>query len=101
MPVRAFVDEMYKGLVSGRDQIIIGSIGLTGNSNEIVRQKEGRFSEFGKDDERRTPKFSQRFVVLTNLSFFTAPAFEDIKLSCNSQQSQHKCAIDVTCTSSL
>ena len=56
MPVRAFVDETYKGLVSRRDQSIIRSVGPADNFNEIGRQKEGRFSEFGKDDERRTPK---------------------------------------------
>ena len=36
MPVQDFVDETYKGLVSGKDQVIVQSVGPAETFNEIV-----------------------------------------------------------------
>lgn len=48
MPVRAFVDETYQGLISGSDQIIIGSIGPADTFNEIVDKRRNAFQNLAK-----------------------------------------------------
>ena len=44
----AFVNEAYKGLVSGRDRICIGSIGTAYAFNEIVDKKRNAFQNLAK-----------------------------------------------------
>lgn len=48
MPVRAFVDETYKSLVSGSDQVIIGSIGPADTFNEIIDKRRDAFQNLAK-----------------------------------------------------
>lgn len=48
MPVHAFVDETYKGLVSGSDQVIIGSIGPADTFNEIIDKRRSAFQNLAK-----------------------------------------------------
>ena len=48
MPMGPFVDETYKGLVSGKDQIIVGSIGPADTFNEIVDNRRNAFQNLAK-----------------------------------------------------
>lgn len=48
MPVGAYVDETYKGLVSGSDQIVVGSIGPADTFNEIVDKRRNAFENLAK-----------------------------------------------------
>ena len=48
MPVHAFVDEAYKGLVSGSDQVVIGSIGPADTFNEIIDKRRNAFQNLAK-----------------------------------------------------
>ena len=48
MPVDAYVDETYKGLVSGSDQIIVGAIGPADTFNEIVDKRRNAFQNLAK-----------------------------------------------------
>ena len=48
MPIGAFTDAAYKGLSSGSDQIIIGSIGPTDTFNEIVDKRRTAFENLAK-----------------------------------------------------
>jgi hypothetical protein len=48
MPLDVSTDEAYKGLASGSDQIIIGSIGPTETFNEIVRKRRTAFQNLAK-----------------------------------------------------
>lgn len=48
MPVDAFTDVAYEGLASGKDQIVIGSIGPADTFNEIVDKRRTAFENFAK-----------------------------------------------------
>ena len=48
MPLDAFTDVAYKGLVSGRDQIIIGAIGPADTFNEIIDKRRTAFENLAK-----------------------------------------------------
>ena len=48
MPVRAFVDEAFKGLNAGSDQIIIGSIGPADTFHEIIDKRRAAFENLAK-----------------------------------------------------
>lgn len=43
MPVDKFVDATYNGLVTGRDQIVIGAVGPADAFNEIVDKRRTAF----------------------------------------------------------
>lgn len=43
MPVQAFVDEAFKGLASGSDQVVIGSISPAETFNEIIDKRRSAF----------------------------------------------------------
>ena len=48
MPVQEFVDETYKGLVSGSDQVIVESVGPADTFNEIVDKRRSAFLNLAK-----------------------------------------------------
>ena len=48
MPLDAFVNEAYKGLASGSDQIVIGSIGPADTFNEIVNKRRTAFQNLAE-----------------------------------------------------
>jgi hypothetical protein len=48
MPLGVFTDEAYKGLASGSDQIIIGSVGPADTFNEIVDKRRIAFQNLAK-----------------------------------------------------
>lgn len=48
MPVDAFVDEAYKGLVEGSDQIVIGAVGPQERFDGIVNQRRAAFEDLAK-----------------------------------------------------
>lgn len=48
MPVQAFVDEAFKGLASGSDQVVIGSIGPAETFNEIIDKRRSAFQNLAK-----------------------------------------------------
>lgn len=48
MPVQAFVDEAFKGMASGSDQVVIGSIGPAETFNEIVDKRRTAFQNLAK-----------------------------------------------------
>jgi len=48
MPVDVFTDEAYKGLASGSDQIIIGSIGPADTFNDIINKRRTAFENLAK-----------------------------------------------------
>ena len=48
MPVGAFTDAAFKGLASGSDQVVIGSIGPADTFNEIVSKRRTTFQNFAK-----------------------------------------------------
>ena len=43
IPVQALVDEAFKGLASGSDQVVIGSIGPAEAFNEIIDKRRSAF----------------------------------------------------------
>lgn len=48
MPVHAYVDETYKGLVAGSDQVIVGSVGPADTFNEIIDKRRNAFQNLAK-----------------------------------------------------
>ncbi|KIX04647.1 uncharacterized protein Z518_05517 [Rhinocladiella mackenziei CBS 650.93] len=48
MPVDAFTDAAYKGLASGSDQIVIGSVGPANTFNEIIDKRRTAFENLAK-----------------------------------------------------
>ncbi|KAI9836470.1 MAG: hypothetical protein M1819_001502 [Sarea resinae] len=48
MPLDAFTDEAYRGLASGSDQIVIGSIGPSDTFNEIIDKRRTTFENLSK-----------------------------------------------------
>ena len=48
MPVRQYVDETCKGLASGSDQVIVGSVGPADTFNEIVDKRRRTFENLAK-----------------------------------------------------
>ena len=48
MPLGAFTNEAYKGLASGSDQVIVGSIGPSDTFNEIVDKRNTAFQNLAK-----------------------------------------------------
>lgn len=48
MPLKALTDEAYKGLASGLDQVIIGSIGPADAFHDIVDKRRIAFENFAK-----------------------------------------------------
>lgn len=48
MPVDQFTDEAHKGLLDGKDQIIIGAIGPADTFNEIVDKRREAFENLAK-----------------------------------------------------
>lgn len=48
MPLQAFVDEAFKGLASGSDQVVIGSIGPAETFNEIIDKRRSAFQNLAK-----------------------------------------------------
>ena len=48
MPLDAFTQQAYQGLIEGKDQIIIGSIGPADTFNQIVDQRREAFAALSK-----------------------------------------------------
>ena len=48
MPIHEFMDETYKGLVSGKDQVIVQSVGPADTFNEIVDKRRSTFQNLSK-----------------------------------------------------
>ena len=48
MPLQDFVDETYKGLVSGSDQVIVESIGPAETFHDIVNKRRSTFENLSK-----------------------------------------------------
>ncbi|KAH8821400.1 oxidoreductase [Xylogone sp. PMI_703] len=48
MPLDAFTEEAYSGLISGKDQIIIGSVGPADRFNEIVDKRRAAFEDLAQ-----------------------------------------------------
>lgn len=48
MPVDQFTDAAYKGLASGADQVVIGSIGPEETFNEIINKRRTAFENLSK-----------------------------------------------------
>jgi len=48
MPLDQFVEQAYKGLASGSDQVIIGSIGPADTFKEIVDKRRAAFDNLAK-----------------------------------------------------
>lgn len=48
MPLNAFIDEAYKGLASGSDQVVVGSIGPADAFNDIIDKRRVAFENFAK-----------------------------------------------------
>jgi hypothetical protein len=48
MPLDLFTEEAYKGLVTGHDQIIIGSVGPAQTFNEIIDKRRAAFESLSK-----------------------------------------------------
>lgn len=48
MPVDAYVNEAYKGLASGKEEVITGSIGPADTFNEIVEKRKTQHENFAK-----------------------------------------------------
>lgn len=48
MPIKAFTDQAYEGLASGKDQVIIGAIGPADTFHEIVDKKRNAFENLSK-----------------------------------------------------
>lgn len=48
MPIKAFTDQAYEGLASGKDQVIIGAIGPADTFHEIVDKRRNAFENLSK-----------------------------------------------------
>ena len=48
MPLQVFTDAAYKGIESGKDQIVIGAIGPANVFNEIVDKRRAAFQNLAK-----------------------------------------------------
>ena len=48
MPLDKFCDEAYNGLASGKDQVVIGSIGPPDKFMDIVDKRRGTFEFLAK-----------------------------------------------------
>ena len=48
MPVLAFVEEAFKGLAAGSDQIVVGSIGPVETFHEIIDKRRAAFENLAK-----------------------------------------------------
>lgn len=48
MPLDAFTEEVYKALVAGRDQIVIGSVGPAEAFNDIIDKRRNAFTALAK-----------------------------------------------------
>ena len=48
MPVKEFTDAVFKGLLAGEDQIIIGSVGPAQIFNDIVDKRREAFENLSK-----------------------------------------------------
>ena len=48
MPVHDFVDETFKGLASGSDQVIVGSIGPADTFHDIIDKRRNAFQNLAK-----------------------------------------------------
>ena len=48
MPVDEFVEQTYKGLVSGKDQVLVGAIGPPETYNAIVDNRRNAFHNLAK-----------------------------------------------------
>ena len=48
MPAQEFVDETFKALTSGSDQVIVGSIGPADTFHEIVDKRRNAFQDLAK-----------------------------------------------------
>ena len=48
MPLGAFTDLAYKGLASGSDQVVIGTIGPADTFNEIIDKRRTAFENLAK-----------------------------------------------------
>lgn len=48
MPLDKFCDEAYSGLASGKDQVVVGSIGPLDNFMDIVDKRRGLFEFLAK-----------------------------------------------------
>ena len=48
MPLAQFTDEAYKGLASGSDQVIVGSVGPADTFNEIIDKRRLAFENLSK-----------------------------------------------------
>ena len=48
MPLDKFTDETWKGLESGTDQVIVGSIGQDERFNDIVNKRRAAFEDLAK-----------------------------------------------------
>ena len=58
MPVGKFTDEAHKGLLDGKDQIIIGSIGPADTFHDIVDKRRSAFENLAKMLRSGTHKHS-------------------------------------------
>lgn len=52
MQADEFIDAAYKELISGSDQIVIGSIGLEERFNGIINQRRAAFEDLAKMMQR-------------------------------------------------
>lgn len=48
MPLKEFTDQAYQGLVEGKDQVIVGSVGPEGLFFDIVNKRRAATTEFAK-----------------------------------------------------
>ena len=48
MPLREYIDETFKGLATGSDQVIVGSIGPADTFHEIVDKRRAAFANLAK-----------------------------------------------------
>jgi hypothetical protein len=48
MPVDQFTDAAHRGLLEGKDQIVIGAVGPAETFNEIVDKRRDAFENFAK-----------------------------------------------------
>lgn len=48
MPIDAFTEEAYQGILSGKDQIVIGSIGPADTFNEIIDKRRTAFENLSQ-----------------------------------------------------
>ena len=53
MPVHDFVDEAFRGLVAGSDQIIVRSIGPVDTFHEIINKRRNAFEHLAKEIRER------------------------------------------------